>query len=211
MLREDVESQPTIQLSEKAQEQIRADIPPDENDAESAQKSDEPRQFKSSHRLFCTNKRNKSLMKRSEVSGNSVKRPPEKSETVQDIWVFFKSSHFERERPMLKDGYTTHSFNRLPRPLPVDDVFFIPRTLTVLRLLFLLAWNLICVTIIYYSWLYLLLAIAAAIAAQWFGIHGISIGDMLFLGFPTVKQVWSPQRYPQRIWVRQDSMLVHVR
>ena len=41
----------------------------------------------------------------------------------------------QRVKPVPKDGYTTHTFNNLPRPLPVDDIFFNSRPLIVLRLI----------------------------------------------------------------------------
>ena len=101
-----------------------------------------------------------------------------------------------------KDGYTTHSFNKVPRPVPVEDIFISPRTLITLRLIFrvtILLWaGYICI----YSSMssYLSLMTVMALVCQKFGIHRIGS-----VGIPTVQQLWSLHRYPQRIWVCHRS------
>jgi hypothetical protein len=124
------------------------------------------------------------------------------------IWFrsFRQHTEFRKAKLEPKDGYTTHSFNSLKRPLPVEDFLFSARTLITLRLI-CQGIILSCAGYIFINismglgwWLFTL----AALAFQLLGIHGVG-----GVGIPTVQQLWSFDRYPQRFWVCQLKLLTN--
>jgi hypothetical protein len=108
-----------------------------------------------------------------------------------------------------KDGYTTHSFNNLSRPLPVEDLFFCPRLLIAIRLIFqgsIFCWAVYCwftalSSLVGGSWW--LLVFIMLLAFQWKSIHGIGS-----INIPTLRQFFSFHRYPQRFWVCRPKLLL---
>ena len=125
-------------------------------------------------------------------------RPTSKLAEIRAL--IYERVKFRRIKLEAKDGYTTHSFNSLARPIPVEDFFSSSRTLITLRLIcrgiiLFLAGFIFIDRIIDLVWWFLTLA---ALAFQWKGIHGV--GRM---GIPTVQQLWSFHRYPQWVWVCQ--------
>ena len=101
-----------------------------------------------------------------------------------------------------KDGFTTSSFNNIKRPLPVVNIFVYARVLIPLRLIFrgtilILAAFTFIGRIGDVPWWLLTLVVAVL---QWKGIYGIGR-----LSIPTVRQVWSFQKYLQWTWVCQWS------
>ncbi len=96
-----------------------------------------------------------------------------------------------------EDGYTTHSFNSLSKPLPVKDIFVSASPLIALRLtcrglIFSYAWGFSITRYINWYWWFLTIIF---LAFEVLGIHGIGR-----LGIPTVRQFWSVHSWPQQFW-----------
>ena len=118
--------------------------------------------------------------------------------------LMYKQIKIRKVKLEPEDGYTTHSFNGLAKPLPVEDIFFSTRALIVLRLvcrglIVVCASTIISFGIMGFSWWPVILVIALF---QWKGIHGIGRA-----GIPTVQQTLFIHRYPERVWVCQLKLL----
>lgn len=198
MSRQDLENQPVGSSQQ-------ADARHDAVQAKVAQKHPRESRFMTWFGSFRQHKPDQSADSRDRASnaGNGAcedenGRPTSKlAETVALIYGQVKLRRIKLEA---KDGYTTHSFNSLARPIPVEDLFSSSRTLITLRLIcrgiiLFLAGCLFIGEISDWKWWFLTLV---ALAFQWMGIHGIGR-----VGIPTVQQLWSFNRYPQRFWVCQ--------
>jgi hypothetical protein len=120
--------------------------------------------------------------------------------------LIYGEAKFRKIKLEPKYGYTTHSFNSLPRPLPVDDFFFSARYLITVRLIcrgiiLSYAGYFLIGSITDPSWWFLTLV---ALVFQRMGIHGVGR-----VGIPTVQQLWSIDRYLQRFWVCQLKLLIN--
>jgi len=113
---------------------------------------------------------------------NAIHAPPSGIGARLRRWFKLRGKKLESN-----DGFKTHSFNDIPKPFPVEDVFVSARALIMLRLgcrgmvllmvVYILQWALV------FSSLMLPLTLLAALF-QWRKIHGI--GNM---GIPTTKQL----------------------
>lgn len=162
-------------------------------------------------RSFCQHKQDQSADSRGKASSagggpceDGAWRPADILAEMRAL--IHRHAKFRKIKLEPKDGYTTHSFNSLKRPLPVEDLFFSARALVLLRLIYrgsilFLAGYLFITRFMSWGWWVVTLV---ALAFQWKGIHGVGR-----VGVPTVQQLWSFDRYPQRFWVCQLKLLTN--
>jgi hypothetical protein len=200
---QDLENQP-------ADSSQQADTRHDAHQAEVAQTHLDSR-FVTWFRSFRQHKQDQSANSRGKVSSAGDGACEDKTGRSTSILTGMRAlihryAKFRKIKLESKDGYTTHSFNSLERPLPVEDFLFSARTLITLRLicrgiiLFWAGYFFIAMIGNFDWWLFTL----AILAFQWKGIHGVGR-----VGVPTVQQLWSLNRYPQWFWVCQLKLLTN--